>query len=215
MVEGHVQSESYPFKRFKVSKFHKVTAKRAITKEQVKQIMSIDTSSFRLYKRLAVDMFIFSYLMGGINFTDMSMLTCNNIEGDRLIYVRQKTNKTIILPLMDEAVAIIHKYRNEKNKFIFPILDNRKRTALQTKYRIYDILSKVNKHLESIGKDLGIELKITTYVARHSYATVLKRSGVATSIISESLGHSSERVTQFYLDSFENDTLNNAMKNLL
>ncbi len=215
VVEGHVQSESYPFKRFKVSKFHKVTAKRAITKEQVKQIMSIDTSSFRLYKRLAVDMFIFSYLMGGINFTDMSMLTYDNIEGDRLLYVRQKTNKTIILPLMDEAVAIIYKYRSEKNKYIFPILDNRKRTALQTKYRIYDILSKVNKHLESIGKDLGIELKITTYVARHSYATVLKRSGVATSIISESLGHSSERVTQFYLDSFENDTLNNAMKNLL
>lgn len=215
VVEGQVQSESYPFKRFKVSKFHKVTAKRAITKEQVKQIMSINTSSFRLYKRLAVDMFIFSYLMGGINFTDMSMLTYNNIEGDRLIYVRQKTNKTIILPLMDEAVAIIHKYRSEKNKYIFPILDNRKRTALQTKYRIYDILSKVNKHLESIGNDLGIELKITTYVARHSYATVLKRSGVATSVISESLGHSSERVTQFYLDSFDNETLNEAMKNLL
>jgi site-specific recombinase XerD len=69
--------------------------------------------------------------------------------------------------------------------------------------------------LESIGRSLGIELKLTTYVARHSYATVLKRSGVSTSIISESLGHSSERVTQIYLDSFDNEQINDAMKNLL
>jgi len=73
----------------------------------------------------------------------------------------------------------------------------------------------VNGHLEKIGRSLGIDLKLTTYVARHSYATVLKRSGVSTSIISESLGHSSERVTQVYLDSFENKQINDAMKNLL
>ena len=54
-----------------------------------------------------------------------------------------------------------------------------------------------------------------TYWARHSYATVLKRSGVPTSIICESLGHSSERVTQIYLDSFENEQIDEAMKNLL
>jgi len=69
--------------------------------------------------------------------------------------------------------------------------------------------------LENIGRSLGIELKLTTYVARHSYATVLKRSGVSTSIICESLGHSSERVTQIYLDSFGNEQMDAAMKNLL
>ena len=58
-------------------------------------------------------------------------------------------------------------------------------------------------------------LRLITYVARHSYATVLKRSGVSTSIISESLGHSSEKVTQIYLDSFENSQIDEAMKNLL
>ena len=60
-----------------------------------------------------------------------------------------------------------------------------------------------------------VDVNLTTYVARHSYATVLKRSGVPTSIICESLGHSSERVTQIYLDSFENKQLDEAMKNLL
>ena len=61
----------------------------------------------------------------------------------------------------------------------------------------------------------SIELKISSYVARHSYATVLKRAGVSTSVICESLGHSSERVTQIYLDSFENAQLDDAMKHLL
>ena len=70
-------------------------------------------------------------------------------------------------------------------------------------------------YLNEIGESLGIELKITTYVARHSYATVLKRAGVSTAIISESLGHSSEKVTQIYLDCFENKQVDEAMKKLL
>lgn len=215
IAEGLVRNECYPFKKFKVSKLHKETAKRAITKEQIKMILNLDTSSFRFYKRLAVDMFVFSYLMGGINFADMSKLTYENIDGDRLIYVRQKTKKTIMLPILNEAHKIILKYKDSKRRYVFPVLDNRKRTPMQIRYRIYDVLSNVNGHLENIGRTLGIELKLTTYVARHSYATVLKRSGVPTSLICESLGHSSERVTQIYLDSFENEQMNTAMKNLL
>ena len=86
---------------------------------------------------------------------------------------------------------------------------------MQVKDRITDAIANINYHLRAIGKNLGIELKVTTYVARHSYATVLKRAGVSTSIISESLGHSSERVTQIYLDSFDNEQMNDAMRNLL
>jgi integrase len=69
--------------------------------------------------------------------------------------------------------------------------------------------------VKEIGKELGLPIDLTTYVARHSFATVLKRSGVSTSIISESLGHSSEKVTQIYLDSFENSQIDKAMENLL
>ena len=54
-----------------------------------------------------------------------------------------------------------------------------------------------------------------TYVARHSFATVLKRSGVNVAIISEALGHTSLSTTQFYLDSFDNEQIDDAMKNLL
>lgn len=172
-------------------------------------------SDARFYKKLAVDMFTFSYLMGGINFTDMAFLTDKNIEGERLAYVRQKTKKLIMLPLQEKAIAILNRYRSSQHKYIFPILDNRERTQRQLRNRIYDVLANVNEHLDDIGKELGIELKISSYVARHSYATVLKRAGIATSIISESLGHSSERITQVYLDSFGNEQMDDAMKNLL
>lgn len=215
ITEGVVKTELYPFKKFKVSKLHKETAKRAMTKEQVKQVVEYDVSNARFYKRLAVDMFTFSYLMGGINFTDMAFLTDKNIEVGRLVYVRQKTNKLIMLPLQEKAILIMNRYRSPERKYIFPILDNRERTPRQIRNRIYDVLANVNGHLEDIGKELGVEVKISSYVARHSYATVLKRAGVSTSIISESLGHSSERVTQVYLDSFDNEQVDEAMKNLL
>ena len=210
VTEGLVKEDNYPFRKYKVSKLHTITAKRAITKEQVKQIMAYDTVSSCFYKKLAVDMFAFSYLMGGINFTDKA-----NLDNDRLIYVRQKTKKRIILPLSIQAKEIIDKYTDSTRKYLFPVLDNKSRTVTQVKDRIYDVLANINHHLNEIGKSLGIELKITTYVARHSYATVLKRAGVSTAIISESLGHSSERVTQIYLDCFDNEQVDNAMKNLL
>ena len=213
--EGLVKSDSYPFKKYKVSKLHKVTAKRAITKKEIKKIMSYDTSSACFSKKLAVDIFSFSYLMGGINFTDIAMLTQENIEDGKLIYIRQKTKKTIVLPLLPQANEIIDKYKDSKRKYLFPILDNKKRTPMQTKDRITDVIASTNYHLKTIGESLGIALKITTYVARHSYATVLKRAGVSTSVICESLGHSSERITQIYLDSFDNEQMNKAMKNLL
>lgn len=215
LTEGLVKTDLYPFKKYKVSKLHKETAKRAITKEQVKQVIEYDVSEVRFYKKLAVDMFTFSYLMGGINFTDMAFLTDKNIDGGRMVYVRQKTKKLIILPLQEKAVEIMNRYRSPQRKYIFPILDNRERTPRQIRNRIYDVLANVNGHLSDIGKELGIELKISSYTARHSYATVLKRSGVSTSIISESLGHSSERITQIYLDSFDNEQVDEAMKNLL
>lgn len=80
---------------------------------------------------------------------------------------------------------------------------------------MHKVLAIINKSLKAVGEELNLPIDLTTYVARHTYATVLKRSGVNTSIISESLGHSSEKVTQIYLDSFENSQIDEAMKNLL
>lgn len=117
--------------------------------------------------------------------------------------------------MQDKALSIIEKYNQSNSPYLFPILSTFHKTDIQKLNRINKVLRKVNDELKIIGKELNLPIDLTTYVARHSYATVLKRSGVSTSIISESLGHSSEKITQIYLDGFENSQINEAMKNLL
>ena len=145
----------------------------------------------------------------------MALLTSDNIIDNRLVYFRKKTKKLIKLPLQEKAIRIIQYYQNKNRKYIFPILFDTHVSELQKRYRIHDVIADINKYLKEIGKELNIPINLTTYVARHSFATVLKREGVSTSIICESLGHSSEKVTQIYLDSFENSQIDAAMQNLL
>ena len=210
--ENIVKSDYYPFKAYKVSKLRKGTVKRAITKADIELIINYKVESD--YSQLAIDLFYFSYLSGGINFVDMAYLTYDNIVDKRLIYIRKKTKKLIKLPIQDKAMDIVKKYKSN-NSYIFPILSEFHKTDIQKANRVHKVLGKVNKYLKAVGEELGLPIDLTTYVARHTYATVLKRSGVNTSIISESLGHSSEKVTQIYLDSFENSQIDEAMKNLL
>lgn len=210
--ENIVKSDYYPFKAYKVSKLRKGTVKRAITKADIELIINHKVESD--YSQLAIDLFYFSYLSGGINFVDMAYLKADNIIDKRLIYNRKKTKKLIKLPMQEKALHIIDKYKSD-NCYLFPVLSDFHKTEVQKANRIHKVLAKVNKCLKEIGTELNLPIDLTTYVARHTYATVLKRSGVNTSIISESLGHSSEKVTQIYLDSFENSQIDEAMKNLL
>ena len=178
----------------------------------------IDYRGKDMYTCLAIDLFAFSYFSAGINFVDMAHLKQSNIVDGRLIYTRQKTNKLIRLPLQPKAREIIGKYISPSHNdqdYIFPILSSFHKTEVQQRNRLHKVLSNVNKRLKEVGKELEIPIDLTTYVARHSYATVLKRSGVSTSLICETLGHSSEKVTQIYLDSFGNSQIDAAMQNLL
>ena len=213
-----VKQEFYPFNEFKISKFDTTTEKRAISKSDVMQIINADLTNSSDYMRLSQDLFTFSYLCGGINFVDMANLTQTNITDNRIIYTRQKTGKKINVPLNETMQNIVNKYIIDKNTtdYIFPILDKETHKTEQQKYnRRHKVLAHINTNLKTIAKDLKIDTNLTSYVARHSFATTLKRSGVATSIISETLGHSSEKTTQIYLDSFENTQIDDAMKNLL
>lgn len=213
-----VSKTDYPFDSFKVSKFNTKTKKRAITKEDIKKIINLNLNNETFLMQFSRDIFVFSYLHGGINLTDIANLKYENIHDNRIEYVRQKTGQDIAIPLFDEGEEIINKYRSvEPNStYIFPILNDRVHKSAQQKYnRIHKYTGHINKYLKKIGELAKIDTSLTTYVARHTYATVLKRSGVNTSIISESLGHSSEKITQIYLDSFENSQIDEAMKNLL
>ena len=211
--EKSVKKDYYPFDDYKVSKLKQKTAKRAILKSEVLNVLNYKGKTS--YECLAIDLFTFSYLTAGINFVDISNLTQSSIIDNRLSYVRQKTKKVITIPLQPKAFELIEKYKQTGNSYLFPILNKFHKTEQQKANRRHKVISKVNKSLKEIGKVLKIPIDLTTYVARHSFATVLKRSGVSTSIISESLGHSSEKITQIYLDSFENSQIDAAMANLL
>ena len=207
-----VKQEDYPLKKFKVSKLHQETAKRALSKDEILAVINYPTKGKDFYTRRAVALFTFSYFVGGINFVDMAYLTDKNITEGRLIYHRKKTSKLINLPLQEKALIVLKGYKDSSKGYLFPILSNDHKTEQQKLNRLHKVITKVNRALKAIGEELNIPIKLTTYCARHSYATVLKRAGVATSIISESLGHSSERVTQIYLDSFENNQIDKAME---
>ena len=212
------RKSDYPFNDYKISKFDVSTEKRAIAKADVLKF-STDVHSIgkQQYVQLSKDIFIFSYLCGGINFTDIANLTKDNIiEGKRLHHIRQKTGKLIKLGLSEEALKIIKRYAVESKGYLFPILNAQlHKTPLQKQNRIHKMLGKVNKNLKLLAAQLGVEANLTTYVARHSFASVLKKSGVNIALISEALGHSDLTTTQIYLDSFDNEQIDNAMKNLL
>ena len=209
-----VKSENYPFKKFKVSKLYQETVKRALSKGEIRTVIDYPTAGKDFYTKLAINLFTFSYFMGGINFVDMAYLTERNVIDNRLIYHRRKTGKLINLPMQQRAYMVLKEYKKSNEAYLFPILSSKHKTEQQRLNRLHKVITKVNKALKSIGEERHIPIKLTTYVARHSYATVLKRAGVSTSIISESLGHSSEKVTQIYLDGFENSQIDKAMENL-
>lgn len=218
----YVSKDYYPFDDFKVNKFRMETTKRAITKADIQKIIELDLLklsthlNFKYYD-FARYIFLFSYFSCGINIVDIAYLKYENIiDGNRLSFYRRKTNKLFSFKMHSKAIDIILKYRKimyNTNDYIFPILSIQK-TEKDRYNKVNGTLKTINKYLQMIGKHLAIETKLTTYVARHTYATVLKRCGVNTSIISESLGHSSEKVTQIYLDSFEDSQIDEAMKNL-
>lgn len=213
----YAKRASYPFEEFKVSKFNTKTEKRAISRGIIKEIMELDLTDKRAYLNFSRDIFIFSYLCGGINFTDIANLKRSNVVNDRLIYMRQKTGKRINIPLRDEAKIIIDRHRKQSvQEYIFPVLsDDIHKTEAQKYMRRKKVLRNINKYLKEISKIIGEDVNLTSYVARHSYATVLKNSGVNIALISETLGHSDLKTTQIYLDSFENSQIDEAMKNLL
>ncbi len=223
MANGLIKKTDYPFDTFKVSRFKEATAKRSLTKEEIRRIMDCEVRTLTKYPKpflqLAKDLFLFSYLSCGINLTDMLHIRYADIVDGRLIFHRQKTGKLLSFQLQPAALAILNKYRQPNahpQEYIFPVLRRSIHVTAQQQYgRVQRTNKRINRYLKLIGEHLHLPIPLTTYVARHSFATVLKREGVSTSIICESLGHSSEKVTQIYLDSFENAQIDEAMKHLL
>ena len=212
----HVPREN-PFKNINMK--YRRPKKRAILKEDVQRIKDLDIPENHDPASIgfARDLFLFSYYSAGINFTDIARLQYRNVHKDIIYYRRHKTGKDMMFPLTPANIPVLHRYwqdGKDMDDYIFPILDkSRHKTDTQIFNRLHKVLAHVNKSLAQIAGLAGID-HLTTYVARHTYATVLKRAGVNIAIISETMGHSDIKTTQIYLDSFENTQIADAVKNL-
>ena len=211
---GTIRKESYPFGKRKYQIPTGQNVKKALSLIDIKKIQTYQPETES--EARARDLWLFSYLCNGMNIKDIVQLRYRNIDEKENIvtFHRAKTEHTsrklkpVQAVLLQPAKAVIERWGNsDKNPdaYVFPILSDDMNAERQM--AVKDLLVKlVNTYMKRIGQKLGIELKLTTYVARHSFATVLKRSGAPTEFISESLGHKDLRTTENYLDSFENTT---------
>lgn len=213
---GIARKEDYPFTDFKVSKFKSMPDRRALTKEELLKFMNIDISRYPQLLN-SYNYFKFSFYTRGMNFYDIAKLTWQNIDGNNIRYTRSKTKVKFIIEILPPVREILDHYKRQarKSRYIFPIFQHDNYNPVQLENRKHRTLRFFNYDLKKLAQIAGIEKTLTSYVARHSYATILKFSGISTDIISESMGHSSLLVTQSYLKSFDNEKINEANRVLL
>jgi integrase len=213
MQRGVVTYTQYPFKRYTIPAPRK--SKRAFKDEQIKIIFNAKIDS-DVHAR-ALDIWRFSFLCNGINLKDIALLKWENITGDYMEFFRKKTENTKrdnVLPirvhLNRHAQTIIKKWGNpasDPEQYLFPILEPGL-SIKEIENRIANLTRTTNKYLKRVGEQLGLPVKLTTYTARHSFATKLKNSEkVSLSFIMESLGHSSIKTTMDYLAGFEDESI--------
>ncbi|SEG27476.1 tyrosine-type recombinase/integrase [Parabacteroides chinchillae] len=201
--EGLVALGVNPFSRMRMRPTR--THKRAISAKEIEEIaMLVLELPFLLLTR---DIFVFSYMASGIPFIDLVNLKQENIQGDFLVYYRRKTNALITTRLTKGMRVIIQRYAGQGvDGLLFPIL--KRVDASYTEYK--SCLRRYNRNLEKISNLMKNPVKLTSYTARHSWATEAKRQNTPVAVIGEALGHTSEKTTRFYLDSLDQSVLDKA-----
>lgn len=202
---GIVQQQYNPFKDYAIK--NGVPKRLSLSVEQLELLKSADIKEPHLAK--ARDLYMASFYLRGMNWMDMALLKGENIVGDfdRITYIRAKTkNKLFSIKITPPLRKILMRYFNVENQgYIFPIL-----TKDNSKYQAHETITNKRKRQNVYLKRIAGELEIppfTIYTARHTYANILKRSGAPSNVIQDSLGHTTEAMTQAYLNSFETSVI--------
>ncbi len=203
-VEEKLVVSSLPFK-YVYTGIDK-TAKRALPLEIIKQLKELDLS-LNPHLEFARDMFLFSFYTRGMSFIDMAQLTQSNLQGGVLTYRRQKTLQQLYIKWEAPMQEIVTKYWSDDSPYLLPIATG-DGSAFWKKYK--NAYNRITKQLKKIGEMMGLSIPLTTYVARHSWASAAKSKNVALSTISEGLGHDSEKTTRIYLSSLDTSVVDRA-----
>ncbi|MBW4890114.1 site-specific integrase [Mucilaginibacter sp. HMF5004] len=202
--------ENYPFgeKLYSINKRldHK-TKKLAIQLDKISKLKNLKLKPGSAL-HFAQQIMLFSYYCRGMNFIDITFLKWQQISTTHISYVRKKTGGKFEIPLncfIKDILGYFKATYTIQDGYVFPIINPKIHITIKQKYtRKKTALKAVNDNLKKLAKLIQEpDLKLTTNVLRHSYATGLKRSGANVSHIKESLGHSTEFQTQTYLDEFE------------
>lgn len=199
----------YPFGKGKYVIPTSKGRKMALTEVQKDKVLSYPTLDPSVRK--AVDLWIFSYFCYGMNFADIARLKFTDIRDNNIFFDRTKTINTgrerslIEIPLRKEVWDIIKKWGNQTG-YIFPVLRDGL-TVEQINNRVHDFIADTNAGLKKACEDENLQLpKITTYWARHTFATIAYKKGAGIEFIQKALGHSDIKTTQAYINSFDMET---------
>lgn len=181
--------------------------KRALREWQMEKLLNAEVSSLSRGQEQALNYFCLMFLCRGMPFIDLAHLRKTDLQGDYLVYLRHKTGVPMKIRLNAHALRLIRKLskNNPDSPYLLPILDA-KVTGRQKQYTHYqDALRNFNKTLARVMKKLLPGVKVSSYTARHTWATIAYHIGVPVGLISQSLGHSSISVTITYLKPFDDE----------
>lgn len=224
--DKRVSSDLYPFGKKGYTVPAAVNVKKALSKEDVLKIVKFECEDNEPFQQRSRDLWVLSYLSNGMNLADICSLRCRDIDVKRstIQFIRRKTARNkkgnqqkIVANLFSESLEILNRWGNLKgspDSYIFPFLDDMM-TERRKKDVIKQIIKVTNKHVGLIAATLGIADKVRTYEARHSFATILLKSGANLVFIQDSLGHSDLKTTQNYFGSFGNEESKEILKSLL
>lgn len=210
-IEERLLDDKDLFSRVRLS--YVKTAKRAISERELKAIAGLrlpDGSTIAF----ARDLFMFSFYMRGMPFVDIAYLRKSDLKDGMLTYCRKKTNQCLTVAWEKAQQRIADRYadQTEDSPYLFPIIKKKDGTEYQQYLRMQ---VNINRALKKIGKRIGLKMPLTTYVARHTWASVARDMNISLAVISEGMGHHSLKTTQVYLNSIDTSRINEANKKII
>ena len=187
------------------------TMKRAVPAEVIRKIKGLDLT---LQPALAQarDYFLLSFYLRGISFVDLSQLKTTDIQNGYLRYRRQKTGQQLEIKWEHQMQEIVCSHHREGSPYLLPLLDG---VSGDPRRHYQNALQRVNAHLKKIGEMVNSPVALTTYTARHGWASMARRMDVPLSVISEAMGHDSEKTTRIYLNSLDSKRIDDANRMII
>lgn len=203
-VDKELTLQRYPFKH--VYTGIDKTVKRAVPLNIIRRIRDLDLASHPSMD-YARDIFMFSFYTRGMSFVDIAFLKKRDLQGGVLSYRRHKTSQQMFIKWEKPMQEIVDKYETLCTQYLLPVIINSEEDERRQYLRA---VHRINQNLKKIGVCLGLSIPLTTYVARHAWASIAKSKNVSISTISEAMGHDSENTTRIYLASLDTSAVDKA-----